>query len=405
MYDCRELAVASGLISYGPSFTDANRQAGIYTARIIKGERPADLPVVQPTKFELVDKPKDSEGARPDDPADAPRPRRRGDRMRRRQVFALIATTIASPSVAFAQDRAKIARIGYLGPAPAASFAARVDALREGLLVLGYVEGRNLSFEFRWADSPQQMPELAAELVRAGVDLIFAQTSTETAAALAATKTVPVVFAGHADPVGVGHVASLARPGGNATGMTMLLTDVAAKELEALKEALPNAKRFGVLLTPAAPSHIPALETTERAAKSLGVELTRLPVHSEEDLPLAFAKMSHAALDGFIVLASSMTLSRRALIAELAIKHRLPSVFGIRDNVLAGGLMSYAPNSTALTRRAASYVDRILKGEKPGDLPVEQATRFELTINLNTAKALGITIPPTLLARADEVIE
>jgi putative tryptophan/tyrosine transport system substrate-binding protein len=325
--------------------------------------------------------------------------------VRRRQVFALIATTIASPSVAFAQDRAKIARIGYLGPAPAASFAARVDALREGLLVLGYVEGRNLSFEFRWADSPQQMPELAAELVRAGVDLIFAQTSTETAAALAATKTVPVVFAGHADPVGVGHVASLARPGGNATGMTMLLTDVAAKELEALKEALPNAKRFGVLLTPAAPSHIPALETTERAAKSLGVELTRLPVHSEEDLPLAFAKMSHAALDGFIVLASSMTLSRRALIAELAIKHRLPSVFGIRDNVLAGGLMSYAPNSTALTRRAASYVDRILKGEKPGDLPVEQATRFELTINLNTAKALGITIPPTLLARADEVIE
>ena len=229
--------------------------------------------------------------------------------MRRRHILTLLVSTVASHRLALAQDRTKLARIGYLGPAPAANFAPRVDALREGLRALGYVEGSNLIFEFRWAESPQQMPELAAELVRAGVDLIFAQTSTETAAALAATKTVPVVFAGHADPVGVGHVASLARPGGNATGMTMLLTDVAAKELEALKEALPHAKRFGVLLTPTAPSHIPALEATERAGRSLSVELDRVLVRSEEDLPELVINGRTAKAIGFPV---SPTLLARA---------------------------------------------------------------------------------------------
>jgi putative tryptophan/tyrosine transport system substrate-binding protein len=325
--------------------------------------------------------------------------------MRRRSILALVSGLILAPRLLFAQERAKLARIGYLGPARAASFAPRVEALRAGLRELGYIEGVNLSFEFRWAESPSQMPELAAELVRAGVDVIFAHTSTETAAALATTKTVPVVFAAHADPVGVGHVASLARPGGNATGLTMLLTEVAAKELEALREALPNAKRFGVLFTSTAPSHIPALEAVETAARSLAVELRRVPISGEEDLQAAFATMTRDGVEAFIVLASSFTLSRRALIADLAIKHRLPSVFGAKDNVRAGGLMSYAPDATTLTRRAATYVHRILKGEKPADLPVEQATRYELSINLKTAAALGLTIPPNLLARADEVIE
>ena len=185
----------------------------------------------------------------------------------------------------------------------------------------------------------------------------------------------------------------------------MLLTDLVGKELEVLKEALPKARRFGVLYTAAAPSHVPAVDAAETAARSLGVELRKVPVRGEEDFPVAFTTMAQASVDGFMVLASPIFLSRRTLLADLAIQYRLPSMIGTKDNVLAGLLMSYAPDANDLTRRAAVYVDRILKGEKPAQLPVEQATRYELTINLKTAKALGLTIPPTLLARADEVIE
>src|SRR5215213_10868525 len=242
--------------------------------------------------------------------------------MRRRECIAGLAGAAVAPHLGYAQERAKVARIGYLGPAPAASFAPRVEALQAGLRDLGYVEGKNLTFEFRWAETPGQMAELAAELVRAGVDVIFGQSSTETGAALATTKIVPVVFAGHADPVGVGHVASLARPGGNATGLTMLLTDIAAKELEVLKEALPKARRFGVLFASTAPSHVPALEAAERAGRRLQVELRMVPVRSEGDLHDELAKMAQDRVDGFLVISSSFTFSRRALLADLAIKHR-----------------------------------------------------------------------------------
>jgi putative ABC transport system substrate-binding protein len=325
--------------------------------------------------------------------------------MRRRQLIALVPSVVIAPRLLFAQDQAKVARIGFLGPTPATSVAPRVDALRAGLRGLGYSEGKNLVFEFRWAESPDQMPALAAELVRTGADVIVALSSLESAAVLVTTKTVPVVFTSHADPVGLGHVASLARPGGNATGLTMLLTDLAAKELEVLKEAVPKATRFAVLFTPAAPSHVPALHSAETAARSLGLELRKVPVRGEEDFPAAFATMAQDRADGFMVLASPLFLSRRALLADFAIRYRLPSVIGTKDNVVAGALTSYGPDANDLTRRAAIYVDKILKGAKPGDLPVEQATRYELTINLKTAKALGLTIPPTLLARADEVIE
>jgi putative tryptophan/tyrosine transport system substrate-binding protein len=325
--------------------------------------------------------------------------------MRRRVFVCGLASAAAAPCLALAQAQMKIARVGFLGPAPAANYAPRVEALRAGLRELGYIEGTNLNFAFRWADAANQMPELAAELVRAGVEVILAPSSTETAAILEATKTVPVVFATHADPVGIGHVASLARPGGNATGLTMLLTEMVAKELEALKEALPNARRFGVLFTPTAPSHIPALEAAERAGRRLQVELRMVPVRSEGDLHDEFAKMAQDGVDGLLVISSSFTFSRRALLADLAIKHRLPSVFGTKDNVFAGGLLSYAPDLRDLYRQAATYVDKILRGAKPADLPVEQASRYELVINLKTAKTLGIAIPPTLLARADEVIE
>ena len=273
---------------------------------------------------------------------------------RTRVLRSVLAATSLMLTVAtvegVAQERTKIARVGYLGQAPAASFAPRVDALRAGLLDLGYIEGRNLILDFRWADERAQLPQLAEELIRAGSEVIFAPSSAETGAALVATNTVPVVFGAHADPVGVKHVRSLAEPGGNATGKTMLLTDMVAKQLEVLKEALPTAKRFGVLYASAAPSHVPALAAAESAARQLGVEVERLPVQAQSDLERAFADMALRRIDGFMVLATPLTFNGRNLISNLAIKHGLPSVFGAKDNVLAGGLMSYAPDAHALTR-------------------------------------------------------
>jgi putative tryptophan/tyrosine transport system substrate-binding protein len=325
--------------------------------------------------------------------------------MRRREAIALILNAVGLPHHAFAQERTKIARVGYLGPAPAENFARRVEALRAGLRDFGYIEGINLSFEFRWANAPDELPDLAAELIRARVDVIVVPSSTETAAVLKTTNSVPVVFTAHADPIGVGHIHSLARPGANATGMSMFFTEVVAKELEALKEALPNARRFGVVFVPTVPSHPLALEAAQRTAQTLGVELQTVPVRADEDFPGAFSTLTQGGVDGLLVLLTPFTISRRELLAHLAIEHRLPTVFGSKDNVHAGGLLSYAPDTGDMSRQAARYVHRILQGAKPADLPVEQASRFELTINLKTAKSLGLKIPPTLLARADEVIE
>src|SRR5829696_523164 len=325
--------------------------------------------------------------------------------MRRREVIALLTAAAAAPRATPAQERTRSARIGFLGPAPAANFAPRVDALRAGLRELGYIEGKDLTFQFHWWEATDQLPGLAAELVRARVDVIFVPSSTEAAAALATTTTVPVVFSTHGDPVGIGHVASLSRPGGNATGLTTLLTELVAKELEAFKEALPQATRFGVLFASTAPLRVSVLQTAEATARHLAIELRTEPVRVEDDFGPAFAKLTQDGVDGLLVLSSPLMISRRALLAELALRHRLPSMFGAKDNVLAGGLMSYAPDALDLNRRAATYVDRILRGAKPADLPVEQPSRYELAINLKTAKALNLAIPATLLARADEVIE
>ena len=304
-----------------------------------------------------------------------------------------------------AQQPAKIPRIGFLRFGPASAYAGRVEALRAGLRDLGYVEGKNIVIEFRWAETVEQLPELAAELVRMNVDVIFAISSTEVEPARQATKTIPIVFATHADPVGLGHVASLARPGGNITGLTVLLTDLVAKQLEILKEAVPQATRIGVLYSPTAPSHRPALQAVETAGEKLGVQLLMVPVRTVEDFDGAFSTMSRERVGGFLVVASPLTVSHRARLAELALKHRLPGMFGTKENVEAGGLMSYGADFNDLFRRAAIYIDKILKGAKPADLPVEQASKYELVINLKTAKALGLTIPGSLLQRADTVIE
>ena len=325
--------------------------------------------------------------------------------MRRREFITLLGGAAAWPLAARAQPAGKVWRIGFLGFGTAPAWAPRVEALRSGLHALGHVEGKTLVIEFGWAQTIDKLHECATELVRINVDVIFASSSTETEAARQATKTIPIVFGTHADPVGTGHIASLPRPGRNVTGLTVVQTDLTAKALEIFKEAVPQATRVGVLFSPAVPSHRTTLQAAEAAGAKLGFQIHEIPARAAEDFEGAFATMLRERVGGFFVAASTLTLSQRALLAELALKHRLPGMFGTRDNVEAGGLMSYAPDHRDLTRRAATYIDKILKGAKPADLPVEQASKYQLVINLKTARALGLEVPPLLLARADEVIE
>jgi putative ABC transport system substrate-binding protein len=326
--------------------------------------------------------------------------------MRRRDLIALIASVaIAWSLAAHAQEPAKIARIGFLGLEPASASASRVEALRAGLRDLGWLEGKNILIEFRWAERVDQLPDLVAELVRMNVDIIFAPSSTFVEPARRATQTIPIVFALHADPVGLGHVASLARPGGNITGLSMVHTAIAEKGLEILKQTVPHASRIGVLWNPTTPSAPHVLKAVEAAGEKLGVQLRPMPVRTVEDFDGVFTAMTQDRVDAFLDVSSPLTYSRRARLAEIALAHRLPGMFGLKANTEAGGLMSYAADINDLHRRAAAYIDKILKGAKPADLPVEQASKFELVINLKTAKVLGLEIPSIVLARADELIE
>jgi putative ABC transport system substrate-binding protein len=327
--------------------------------------------------------------------------------LRRRELIEFAGTALfAWPLVARAQQQVEIARLGFLGfGAPAAS-ATRVEALRAGLRDLGYVEGKNLVIEFRWSRTVEQMQTAAAELARMKVDIIFASSSTEVEPARRATNTIPIVFATHADPVGIGHVSSLARPGGNITGLAVMQSDITAKRLEILKEIVPQATRFGVLWDRTAPSYQPFLQAAEAARGKLGIQLRSVGVSTAADYDGAFATMAQDGVGAVLVHASTRTgRDNPRLLAELALKHRLPTIFGNRDNAVAGGLMSYAPDMNDQWRRAAVYIDKILKGAKPADLPVEQASKYQLVINSKTASALGLTIPPSILARVDEVIE
>src|SRR6266511_241283 len=327
--------------------------------------------------------------------------------MRRREFIFLLGTTAAAtwPLAAGAQQPAKVPRIGLLRFGPASANAVRVEALRAGLRQLGYVEGKNIVIEFRWAETVDQLPKLAAELVRMNTDVIFAMSSTEVEPTRQATKTIPIVFALHADPVGLGHVASLARPGGNITGLTIILTDLVAKQLEILKEAVPQATRIGVLFSPTAPSHRPAVQAVETAGEKLGVQLVMVPTRTVEDFEGAFSTMSREHVGDFLDVSSPLTVAHRTRLAELALKHRLPGMFGNKENVEAGRLISYGADFNDMVRRTATYIDKILKGAKPADLPVEQASKYELVINLKTAKAIGLTISEAFLLRADMVIE
>lgn len=322
---------------------------------------------------------------------------------RRKVLLALGSSALALPFRSLAQQ-AKLWRIGFLGLAPASGWASEIDALKAGLRDLGYLEGKNVLIEFRWAAKVDQFPALAAELVRMKVDVIVAPASTQVEPARQATRTIPIVFAQHADPVGTGHVASLGRPGGNITGVSMVLTEIAAKALELLREVLPDAGRLGVLWNPTTPTHPYVLKAVESVARKLNVELVPVPIQSVNDFEGAFSTLMRERAGGFLVPTSPLTNSQPAPLAALALRHRLPGMFGNRANVAAGGLMSYGADFNYMYRRAAIYVDKILKGATPAELPVERASKYYLVINRTTANAIGIAIPQSIVLRTDEVI-
>ena len=317
-----------------------------------------------------------------------------------------VATLLAAPLVADAQQPKHVPRIGLLNGSSPSSVASRIEAFRQGLQELGYVEGQNIVIEYRYADGKSdRLPALAAELVRLKVNLIVTGGPAPTRAANATTSTIPIVMAQDPDPVGNGFVASLARPGGNITGLSTVAPELSAKRLELLKEILPKLARIAVVGNSSDPGSAQALEETELAAVAIGVMLQYLDVRDAKDIENAFREASKARADALLLLPSFVFNSYRTEIAAIAVKSRLPAMSYQKEFVEEGGLVSYGTSFTDLFRRAATYVDKILKGAKPADVPVEQPTKFELVINLKTARALGLTIPQSLLLRADEVIQ
>ena len=286
------------------------------------------------------------------------------------------------------------------------ALAILFGALRESLRELGYVEGQNIAIESRWAEGNyDRLPGLAAELVGLKVDVIVTYGTPASLAAERATGTIPIVMAGIIDPVASGLVTNLARPRGNITGNSMMSSDLVVKQLEILKEVVPKASRVALLANPANAGNAPQARRAQDAAAALGVRLQLLEARGASEIDSAFEAMTKEQADAFIVLVDAALLDRRTQIADLAARRRLPAVYGLSDHAEAGGLLAYGPNRLAMFHHAATFVDKILKGAKPGELPIEQPTKFELVINLKTAKALGLTIPQALLLRADEVIQ
>jgi len=332
-----------------------------------------------------------------------------GSKLTIRKSFGLTlgAMLFALCSFAEAQQATKIPRIGYLIAASPSPSLARTESFRQGLRELGYVEGKNIVIEWRSADGKlDRLPALAAELVRLKVDVIVSAGPAPTRSTKEATKTIPIVMTQDGDPVGSGFVASLARPGGNITGLSSLRADLSGKRLELLKEILPMLSRMAVLGTSTLPGNAQELRETELAAAAFGVKLQYLDVLGSKDIETTFRAASKGRAEAVLMMvAGFVAAGHRTEIAERAVKSRLPVIYAERRFVEAGGLMTYGVNVEDLDRRAATYVDKILKGAKPANLPVEQPTKFELIINLKAAKQIGLTIPPNVLARADRVIK
>jgi len=326
---------------------------------------------------------------------------------RRRVLAALGLGVLSAPFPTLAQ-REKVWRIGFLvpGSSPQAFRATgRADAFLQGMRELGYVEGRNLAIEFRFAEGKyERLTEMSANMVELKVDLIVATASPAIRAAQKATSTIPIVMVATADPVGSGFAASLARPGGNTTGLSGGSTVISTKYVELLMAAVPRLSRVAVLGNPGSSSLPAILEELRSAAQKVGLKLVQADIKTPHDIEPAFGVMKRERLEGLIVVHESLILANRRQITELAAKYQIPAIYGARDYIEAGGLMSYGTNLLENYRRTATYVDKIFKGAKPGDLPIEQPTKLELVINLKAAKALGLTIPADLLLRAEEVI-
>ena len=328
-----------------------------------------------------------------------------GKAIHRKTVWLLVVFTLVSLRFAEAQPAGKVPRIGFLDPTSRAVSKARIEVFRQGLLRLGYTEGKNIAIDYRFAGGrSEQLSEVASELVRLNVDIIVTRAIPGAVAAKQATTKTPIVFVGVADAVAAGLVASLARPGGNVTGLTSLAPELSGKRLEVLRETFPKLSRVAVLRNPSYAGDSITWKETEEAAQALGLQLHSLEVRSVKDLENVFESATKADGQALMTLPDPLLQSHRQEIVGFAAKSRLPGIYPDPEYVEAGGLMSYAANPLEFYARAASYVDRILKGAKPGDLPVEQPTKFELVINLKAAKQIGLLVPQKVLARADKVI-
>ena len=321
-------------------------------------------------------------------------------------VFWLLAVWFfAFLSLAEAQQPAKIPRIGFLASGSPSAYASRTEAFRQGLRQLGYVEGKTIAIEYRYAEGlTNPLPDLVADLVRVNVEIIVTSSTPATLALKNGTKTIPIVFVAVSDPVGSGLVVSLARPGGNLTGLSNQLMDLVGKDLELLKQAVPKIARVTVLGSTANPDRAELRKPIEVVARSLGVRLQIVDIGEPKDLDGAFSQMTKGRADAVLLRGGALLTDQRIRIAELAALNSLPTIRWDLPFAEAGGLMSYGPSSADMFRRSATFVDKILKGAKPADLPIEQPTKFELIINLKTAKQIGLIIPPNVLARADRVI-
>ena len=326
--------------------------------------------------------------------------------MRRREFITFLGGAAAGwPVAARAQQPAMAPTIGFLGSGTPAAHGHWVAAFVQRLRELGWIEGRNLTIEYRWAEgSSDRAAELAAEFVRLKVDVIVTYANPMVVATKRATSVIPIVFAAAADPLGTGLVAGLARPGGNVTGLSVQNTDLAGKHLELLRDLIPGLRRLAIMANVGNSASVLEMREVQAAARTIGLEVTILEIRRAEDIAPAFEELK-ARADALYVCVDTILFSHRIRVNTLALSARLPTIFLNREYVEAGGLMSYGPSFPDLFRRAADFVDKILHGAKPGNIPVEQPTKFDLVINLTTAKALGLTVPPTLLARADEVIE
>ena len=325
--------------------------------------------------------------------------------MKRREFIKLAGVGCAAWPLGARGQQTKIARIGFIGSGAASIYADRMTALRSSLRELGYLEGKNMVIETRYADGNyERLPGIAAELVGLNPDVIVAAATPAIQAVQRITKTIPIVMSPATDPIGSGFIESLARPGGNITGVANMSADLSAKSLEMLHSIVPKAVRVAILMSNN-PSHRTQLDEIQGAAKQFGMRLLPIRVATPSEIDGAAAQLANWECDSLLVFTDPLLISQRVKIAELAALVKLPAIYQSKEHVVAGGLVSYGADLLSLTKNAAIYVDKILKGAKPSDLPVEQPTRFELVINLRTAKALGLEIPPTLLAIADQVIE